>query len=77
MCYNDWHKIIECDLFKTFVYENIAERAMDKVKQDSGQLGFHWFSTEHPINDKHRLGINILAHSDKIFIKGVANINIV
>ena len=77
MCYNDYNKIINCDLFKAFVYENIAERAMDKVKQDSGQLGFHWFSTEHPINDKYLLGINILAHSDKIYIKGVADINIV
>jgi len=74
MCYNNKNKVIECDLFKQFVHENISERAMDIVRKDPGELGFHWFSTEHPVHDKYLLGINILAHSDRIYIKGVADI---
>jgi len=74
MCYNNKYKVIECDLFKKFVHENIGERAMNIVREDHGQLGFHWFSTDHPINDKFLLGINILAHSNRIYIKEVADI---
>ena len=74
MCYNNKYKVIECDLFKKYVNENIGERAMNIVREDPRQLGFHWFSTDHPIHDKFHLGINILAHSDKIYIKGIADI---
>ena len=71
ICYNNKEKIVKCELVNKFVNENIFKTATDMVKKEPGTLGFYWYVTEHPIDDKFVLGIKILAHADEIFVEEV------
>jgi hypothetical protein len=73
ICYSNIKsvKISKCKLFEKFVDENIFKLATDPVKKDSGKLGFNWFLVTHPRRDDLMLGIYLLVHPDKIWIKRI------
>ena len=74
VCNINHEKILECDIFKSFINKNIFEDATKMVQDAPDRVGFYLYACDHPTDKLNLLGVSVLIHSDKIYLKGIQKI---